>query len=98
MGVDSRHQRKALIADLADAFVALPGGIGTLDELIEIWCWAKIGDHDKACICYDVDHFWQPFFDLLLHIDNQGFAHPGSAMLRTDSPQQLLTELTHFVR
>ena len=91
--VESMHQRKAMMADLADAFVALPGGIGTLDELIEIWCWAKIGDHNKACVCYDVDDFWQPFFDLLLHIDNQGFSHPGSAMLRADSPPSLLTAL-----
>ena len=91
--VDSMHQRKAMMADLSDAFVALPGGIGTLDELIEIWCWAKIGDHNKACACYDVDAFWQPFFDLLTHIDSQGFAHPGSSMLRADSPENLLEAL-----
>ena len=88
--VDNMHQRKALMANLADAFIALPGGIGTLDELVEIWCWAKIGDHNKACICYDVDQFWQPFFDLLTHIDQQGFAHPGSAMLRSEQPAGLL--------
>lgn len=92
--VDSMHERKALMATLSDAFVALPGGIGTLDELVEIWCWAKIGDHSKACACYDVDNFWQPFFDLLAHIDHQGFAHPGSAILRVDTPETLLKKLT----
>ena len=88
--VDTMHQRKAMMADLADAFIALPGGIGTLDELIEIWCWAKLGDHNKPCACYDVDNFWQPFFDLLTHIDQEGFAYSGNPLLRESIPADLL--------
>ncbi|WP_221800592.1 TIGR00730 family Rossman fold protein [Oceanobacter mangrovi] len=95
--VETMHERKAKMAELADAFIALPGGIGTLDELVEVWCWANIGDHQKPCICFDVDNFWQPFFDLLGHIEQQGFAHfgrPGSQPLqRFDQPAQLLAFL-----
>ncbi|WP_369857151.1 TIGR00730 family Rossman fold protein [Candidatus Thalassolituus haligoni] len=91
--VSSMHERKALMAELADAFVALPGGIGTLDELVEIWCWANIGDHNKPCACFDIDQFWQPFFDLLVHIRQQGFAHQGADILRASEPDQLLLKL-----
>ena len=52
------HERKARMADLADAFVALPGGTGTLDELIEIMTWSQLGLHAKPVALYDVDEFW----------------------------------------
>ncbi|MDP2548944.1 MULTISPECIES: TIGR00730 family Rossman fold protein [unclassified Oceanobacter] len=94
--VHSMHERKALMADLADAFVALPGGIGTLDELVEVWCWANIGDHNKPCACFDVDQFWQPFFDLLTHIRQQGFAHQSGELLRASEPALLLQQLEHY--
>lgn len=87
--VDSMHQRKARMAELADAFIALPGGIGTLDELIEIWCWAGLGDHNKPIICFDVDNFWQPFFDLLAHVEATGFAHHQKPMLRVHNFDEL---------
>ena len=56
--VGTMHERKARMADLADAFVALPGGTGTLDELIEIMTWAQLGLHTKPVALYDVDDFW----------------------------------------
>ena len=56
--VGSMHERKARMADLADAFVALPGGTGTLDELIEIMTWSQLGLHHKPVALYDVDEFW----------------------------------------
>ena len=56
--VGSMHERKARMADLADAFVALPGGTGTLDELIEIMTWSQLGLHAKPVALYDVDEFW----------------------------------------
>ena len=91
--VKNMHERKALMADLADAFIALPGGVGTLDELIEIWCWAGIGSHSKPCLCYDVDNYWQPLFDLLQHIHNEGFAHGNESLLNVSDTDALLTLL-----
>lgn len=55
--VDSMHARKALMAELADGFVALPGGIGTLEELFEVWTWAQLGMHRKPCGLLDVGGF-----------------------------------------
>lgn len=87
--VGSMHERKALMAELADAFIALPGGIGTLDELIEIWCWAGMGAHSKPCLCYDVDNYWQPLFDLLSHVQQEGFAHGERQIERVSSTAAL---------
>ena len=52
--VRTMHERKALMAELSDGFVALPGGIGTLEELFEVWTWAGLGYHAKACAIYNV--------------------------------------------
>ena len=76
--VGSMHERKARMADLADAFVALPGGTGTLDELIEIMTWSQLGLHQKPVALYDVDDFWAPFLALLDHMVASGYA-PASA-------------------
>ncbi|MDK2779047.1 MAG: TIGR00730 family Rossman fold protein [Pseudomonadota bacterium] len=92
--VDSMHTRKAMMADLADAFIALPGGVGTLDEMIEIWCWAGMGAHSKPCLCYDVDNYWQPLFDLLSHVRQEGFAHGNEQLLRASTPADLLQQLS----
>jgi uncharacterized protein (TIGR00730 family) len=61
----SMHERKALMADLADGFVALPGGLGTFDELCEILTWGQLGLHTKPVVLLDVDGFWAPFVALL---------------------------------
>ncbi len=63
--VDTMHERKARMVELADAFVALPGGVGTLDEVVEALSWAHLSLHAKPVAVYDVDGFWQPFLDLL---------------------------------
>jgi uncharacterized protein (TIGR00730 family) len=76
--VGSMHERKARMADLADAFVALPGGTGTLDELIEIITWAQLGLHDKPVALNDVDDFWSPFLALLEHMVASGYAPASS--------------------
>ncbi|ASP39030.1 Rossman fold protein, TIGR00730 family [Bacterioplanes sanyensis] len=88
--VKTMHERKATMAQLADGFLALPGGIGTLDELIEIWCWAGLGDHHKPCACFDVDQYWQALFDLLDHIEQEGFAHSSAELARLASPEEVL--------
>lgn len=71
--VDTMHERKTRITELADAFVALPGGIGTLDELFEAWTWAQIGIHTKPIALLDVDGFYQPLLAYLRTVVNAGF-------------------------
>jgi uncharacterized protein (TIGR00730 family) len=71
--VGSMHERKALMADLADGFAALPGGLGTLDELFEILTWQQIGLHAKPVALVDVDGFWDPLTALLDELAGAGF-------------------------
>jgi hypothetical protein len=63
--VDSMHDRKALMAELADGFVALPGGVGTLEEFFEIWTWAQLGMHDKPCGLLNVAGYFDPLLEFL---------------------------------
>ena len=82
--VGSMHERKAMIAEQADAFIAMPGGLGTLEELFETWTWAQLGVHRKPLGLLDVDGFWSPLHALMDHLDTQGF-------LRGDPRQWLVT-------
>ena len=75
--VDDMHQRKKLMFDRSDAFVALPGGIGTLEELVEQLTWAQLGRHSKPIVVVDVDGFWAPFAELLSHMRREGFIRNG---------------------
>ena len=70
---DDMHGRKAKMAELADAFVALPGGTGTFEELFEAWTWRQIGYHGKPVGLLDVDGYWQPLLAMLRHTAEQGF-------------------------
>jgi uncharacterized protein (TIGR00730 family) len=90
--VDSMHERKALMADLADAFVALPGGIGTLEELFEVFTWAHLGLHRKPLGLLDVAGYYAPLEAMLDHSVEQRFLRPETrAMLvRDDSLDALL--------
>ena len=71
--VGSMHERKALMAELADGFIALPGGLGTFDELCEILTWGQLGLHTKPVALLDVDGFWDPFGALLDRAVEAGF-------------------------
>ncbi len=71
--VDSLHERKAVMAGLADAFVALPGGFGTLDELLEQLTWSQLGLHAKPIGLFDVDDYWLPLIALARHATAEGF-------------------------
>jgi uncharacterized protein (TIGR00730 family) len=71
--VDDMHQRKKLMFDKSDAFVALPGGIGTLEELVEQLTWAQLGRHTKPIVLVNIDAFWDPFLALLRHMHEVGF-------------------------
>ena len=74
--VDDMHERKAKMADLADAFVALPGGIGTLEELIEIYTWSYLGIHDKPFAVLNTAGYYDGFTAFLDHAVSQGFLRP----------------------
>lgn len=71
--VDTMHQRKAMMADLADAFLALPGGLGTLEEIFEVWTWRTLGYHDKPVGFLDTGGFWRPLLDSLCAMHKAGF-------------------------
>ncbi|WP_040566461.1 LOG family protein [Magnetospirillum molischianum] len=71
--VESMHARKAMMADLADGFIAMPGGIGTLDELFEIWTWSQLGIHAKPLGFLDVDGYYSHLQVFLDHVATEGF-------------------------
>lgn len=70
------HERKMLMFERADAFVALPGGIGTLEELAEQLTWIQLGRHDKPLVVADIGGFWRPLLDLVAHMRNAAFIRP----------------------
>jgi uncharacterized protein (TIGR00730 family) len=74
--VDDMHQRKKLMFDKSDAFVALPGGIGTLEELVEQLTWAQLGRHTKPIALVNIGGFWEPLLALLRHMNEQAFIRP----------------------
>jgi uncharacterized protein (TIGR00730 family) len=69
------HQRKHRMFEEADAFVTLPGGIGTLEEIVEIMTWAQLGRHRKPMVFANIKNFWQPMLELLEHMTSEGFIH-----------------------
>ncbi|WP_099600888.1 TIGR00730 family Rossman fold protein, partial [Pseudomonas sp. 2995-1] len=66
--VDTMHDRKNMMYSLADAFIALPGGIGTIEELAEIFTWQQIGYHQKPVAVWNINQFYNPFRDMMLHM------------------------------
>ena len=73
--VPDMHTRKQMMFEHADAFVALPGGIGTLEELVEIQTWSQLGRHKKPVALLNTQGFWSPYLDLLEHMELAGFLH-----------------------
>ena len=71
--VETMHQRKAKMAEMADAFVALPGGIGTLEEIVEVFTWLQLGYHHKQCALLDADGFYTGLIQFLNHTVQEGF-------------------------
>ena len=72
---DDMHQRKHAMFERSDAFVALPGGIGTLEEIVEIMTWAQLGRHEKPIVFANIGGFWDPMLSLLDHMKHAGFLH-----------------------
>jgi uncharacterized protein (TIGR00730 family) len=95
---ESMHARKAKMAQLADAFVALPGGIGTFEELFEIWTWAQLGFHRKPCALFNPRGYFDPLVQFLDHAVEEGFLKPvhRSMLLVSDSPENLLEALRSY--
>ena len=78
---ETMHERKARMIDESDALIALPGGMGTYDELFEAMTWLNLGLHDKPIYLLGPADYWQPFLQLLQHIDTEGFAWGSPADL-----------------
>ncbi|HEY8579460.1 MAG TPA: TIGR00730 family Rossman fold protein [Beijerinckiaceae bacterium] len=74
--VPDMHTRKRIMFERADAIVALPGGVGTLEELVEQMTWVQLDQHDKPLLIADVGGFWRPLLDLFAHMRNNGFIRP----------------------
>jgi uncharacterized protein (TIGR00730 family) len=90
--VETMHERKAKMTDLADAFLALPGGIGTLDELFEAWSWNALGYHKKPLCLLNVDGFWDGMIGFMDHATESGFlsARRREQLLVAASPNEAL--------
>ena len=97
--VDTMTERKILMADLSDAFVALPGGFGTLDELFEVLTWSQLGIHAKPAGLLDVAGFWSQLAGFLDHAVTAGFLRPQhrAMLLVDDDPVRLLDRLAAWV-
>lgn len=75
--VEDMHQRKHLMFDKSDAFVALPGGLGTLEELVEQLTWSQLGRHAKPIVLANIESFWNPLLNLFRHMQADGFIRQG---------------------
>ena len=93
--VDSIRERKRLMDDRADAFLALPGGLGTLEELLEVWTSASLGMHGKPVVVLDVDGFFEPLWIYLADLRRRGFVGQSAVdvVYRTDSVDSAFAEL-----
>jgi hypothetical protein len=93
--VESMHERKALMAELSDCFVALPGGIGTLEETFEAWTWTQLGLHEKPCALLDVDGYYGALQEFLDRAVADRFVRPEhrTMMLVDGDPERLLDAL-----
>lgn len=96
--VGSMHERKALMADLSDGFIVLPGGIGTLDEFFEVLTWAQLGMHWKPCGLLNVSQYYRSLIDFLDHAVSQRFLKEQHRlmMLVDESPEALLKKFEEY--
>ena len=93
--VQTMHQRKQMMAERSDAFIAMPGGIGTFEELFEVWTWRHLGYHDRPLGLLDTEGFWAPMLGFLRHAVTEGFMGDDQmAMLHSDDQiDRLLDQL-----
>ena len=94
--VDTMHERKAMMARLACAFVALPGGIGTLEEIFEAWTWTQLGYHDKQIALLNTEGFYDPLIGFMDQVTHTGFLKPGQrSLLKIAATPEALLEILH---
>jgi hypothetical protein len=98
--VANMHERKAKMTELCDGFVALPGGIGTLDELFEAWTWNALGYHAKPFCLLNVNGFWNDLADFMDHVRDSGFLSQARRlqMLKAETPAEALDLLDAAVK
>jgi uncharacterized protein (TIGR00730 family) len=96
--VGSMHERKSLMADLADGFIALPGGLGTLEEFCEVATWTQLGLHQKACGLLNIGGFYDGLLSFLNHATSEKFIRPEhrSIVLAEEDPVELIKKLSQF--
>jgi len=93
--VGTMHERKALMAQLSDGFVALPGGLGTLEELFEVWTWSQLGLHTKPCGLLNTSRYYAPLIAFLDHARDEGFVRRElrAELVVDDEPRRLLDQI-----
>ncbi|GAA0451907.1 TIGR00730 family Rossman fold protein [Alkalibacillus silvisoli] len=93
--VETMHDRKAMMARLADAFIALPGGAGTLEEWFEVMTWAQIGYHEKPCALLNVNDYYTPLLQLFDHMIEQGFVDQlnKDIIMMQEEPEILIEQI-----
>ncbi|EMA6342392.1 TIGR00730 family Rossman fold protein [Bacillus cytotoxicus] len=98
--VETMHERKAKMGELADAFIALPGGYGTFEELFEVVCWSQIGIHDKPVGLLNVKGFYEPILQMVDRAAEEGFMNPSNKELivSADDAEELLRHLKQYQR
>ena len=97
--VKTMHERKAMMAKFADGFLCLPGGIGTLEEIFEAWCWSQLGYHEKPVGLLDVGGFYSGLASFIDHVVSEGFLQPRHrAMLLVEKePEALLDRIARYL-
>ncbi|MBZ9795870.1 TIGR00730 family Rossman fold protein [Mesorhizobium sp. ES1-4] len=92
---DNMHERKHKMFEKSDAFVALPGGIGTVEEIVEIMTWAQLGHHRKPIVFGNVSGFWDPMLSLLDHMTGEGFIHTAQRVkpLVVNDPEAIVAAI-----
>jgi len=93
--VKGMHERKARMNELSDGFICLPGGIGTLEEIFEVFTWAQIGYHEKPCAMLNVGGFYDPLKQMLSHTVKEGFLaeESNSQLIFNNDPEALLDKM-----
>ncbi|WP_458120991.1 LOG family protein [Paenibacillus sp. Z6-24] len=95
--VGSMHERKAMMQEQGDAFIALPGGLGTLEELFEVLCWSQIGIHNKPLGLYNIRGYYDPLLEMVRHSMNEGFTGESclSRLFVSDNPEEIIQAVSH---
>ena len=96
--VSNMHERKALMSEMADAYVVLPGGVGTLEEIFEVWTWAQLGFHKKACAFLNINGFYDKLFEVIEDMCEKQFLKQeySDMLIKTDDQEELLKAIKNY--